>query len=266
MKTENPEVVKSIRRRTKIIVPTNDYIGRAIYFFGDLDPKVTWVCAQILRPGDVVLDIGANIGLISLTAAAIVGESGTVHSFEPQPDLADLIRRSARANGFDHLHVHCLALGSRDGAFELFVPDSNAGSASIVRRGHSGPGRSIPVHVSHAGQYLEGLNLPQIRLIKLDVEGYEQFIVKSSRDFLRRNEPNAILFELNDYNRSFSEQEIIREFVELGYQFLEIRRTLLNMRLFRIDMSRPAERYGNDILAVKSGPVSEDIMARVRAR
>ncbi|MGH7293079.1 MAG: hypothetical protein ACREJT_17790, partial [Myxococcota bacterium] len=92
-----------LRCGAQILVPLDDFVGRALWFFGDLDPKLTWICERLLRPGDTVLDIGANLGLVSLIARERVGASGAVHAFEPQPELVELIGQSARANGFDDI-------------------------------------------------------------------------------------------------------------------------------------------------------------------
>src|SRR5438067_1424811 len=87
-------VTTDLRDGSRIRVRPGDYIGRAVFFFGDLDPKLRWVFSRVLRPGDAALDIGANCGVMSLFAARLVGPAGQVHAFEPQPDLAALLRES----------------------------------------------------------------------------------------------------------------------------------------------------------------------------
>jgi FkbM family methyltransferase len=264
LENERARVMVSLDVGAKIIVPTNDFIGRAIYYFADLDPKITWVCRKLLRPGDTVIDIGANLGLVALTAAALVGERGLVHAFEPQPEFVNLLRRSARVNAFRHLRIHGVALGMEDGELELFVPRWNAGRASLVRREASG-GRGMVVPVRDAGTYLNALGFGPIRLLKIDVEGYEPYVINAAANFLSAHPPDCILFELNDYTGRFSEQEVVKQLVALDYEFLEIRRSLIRMRLFRIDMKRPRDGYGNDVLAVRRGPGSSEIVASVAA-
>src|SRR3954471_9108774 len=75
-----------------IYLKPNDLLSRVIYLFGDFDRKLSWICRRVLRPGDAVIDIGANVGVISLPCAKAVGARGAVHSFEPQPELAALLR------------------------------------------------------------------------------------------------------------------------------------------------------------------------------
>ena len=105
---------------------------------------MSWLCRNVLRRGDTAIDIGANLGLVAVIMASVVGSSGTVHAFEPQPDLASLIMRSAVLNGFDHLHVHRMALGNQDDCLELCIPYGNSGSASLIRRHSKGTTKAVP--------------------------------------------------------------------------------------------------------------------------
>src|SRR5690606_28121969 len=65
----------------------NDQTGRAVALLGDIDRKVSTVIQRFVRPGDCVLDVGANLGVMTLYAARRVGSTGLVHAFEPQTDL-----------------------------------------------------------------------------------------------------------------------------------------------------------------------------------
>ena len=94
----------------EILVSLNDYVGRAAFYVGDLDRKVSAVISQIVRPGDHVLDIGANIGVVTLQLAKLVGKSGVVHSFEPNPNIAKLLVESIERNSMENVHVHTCAL------------------------------------------------------------------------------------------------------------------------------------------------------------
>jgi FkbM family methyltransferase len=232
----------------KLYVDLSDHLGKAVYFFGDLDPKVTWAFQRLLRPGDVVLDIGANVGLMAVIAAGLVGPTGKVHAFEPQPSAVNLLRKSIYLNGLHQIEVHEVALGSADGRVQLFIPEGNAGRASITRRDRCG--REIMVSVRHAGDYLSSLNLSGVRLMKLDIEGYEGEVIRAARDFLDRQAPGFLLFEINDYSLPFSDQSIIQDLWGLGYHLYEIALTAVGARLNEVPGGRFKDRcLGHDILA-----------------
>ena len=117
-----------------LLAPLDDYVGRAAYYVGDLDRKITWLCGQIVQPGDTVLDVGANIGLVTLWLSHLVGPQGRVHAFEPQPDLQDLLQQTLERNDTKNVSLHRFALGSQPGEMELCIPDGNASRPSLVRK------------------------------------------------------------------------------------------------------------------------------------
>jgi len=225
--TEGNRVTEvNLRSGSRMLVHPDEFIGRIVYYFGDLDPRLSWVCRRVIGAGDVVIDVGANYGVISLLAADLVGPTGVVHAFEPQPQVAALLRRSAQRNAFSQLHVHQVGLSDADAELDLHIPVANLGSASLDRV--AGPGSSIKVSVRHSGTLLSELGLPAIRLLKLDVEGHEAAVLRGARGFLRRCPPDVILFESNDtlYEAGkpvpFWERDAVRELCDLGYDLVRV--------------------------------------------
>src|SRR5689334_17872742 len=80
--------IARLRNGAQALVVVDDYVGRALYLWGEHDPRITDVLDAVLSPGDTVLDIGANLGAVSLFACRRVGSTGRVHCFEPQPLVA----------------------------------------------------------------------------------------------------------------------------------------------------------------------------------
>jgi len=68
----------------EILVFPNDFIGKSVYLFGDLDPKITKILRILLSPGDTFVDIGANVGIMVLQCLPLIGMSGRVVAVEPQ--------------------------------------------------------------------------------------------------------------------------------------------------------------------------------------
>jgi FkbM family methyltransferase len=172
------------------------------------DPRMFWVIGEVggqspeariigelLAPGDTFLDIGANHGSYSLLAARRVGAGGAVLAFEPQPLLAELIRRSFAANGFSHGRVEQVALADRGGWTRLFVPRTNSGAASVHEALSPSRGASvIDVElVSLDDRLLERPPLPGRILVKLDVEGAELAVLRGARALLSRRRPPLIV-------------------------------------------------------------------------
>lgn len=215
-----------LRSGPRVLVHTDEFIGRIVFYFGELDPRISWVCRRLLRPGDVVVDIGANYGVVSLLAAQLVGNGGMVHALEPQPAVADLLRRSVAANGFGHLHVHEVALSDADGELELRIPTGNLGGASLSRPAERGS--SVMVRVRHGGTFLSELGLSRIRVLKVDIEGHEAQFLRGAHELLGDCPPDAIVFESNEAlyetggHVAFSDRAAVRQLLGLGYDMVRI--------------------------------------------
>lgn len=193
-----------------------------------------------------------------------MGASGTVHAFEPQPVMVDFIRKSLEKNACSDVVVHNIALGDKNESKDLWIPDDSSGEGTFCKIDHR-KGHTIQVLVKNATEYLTQLNLPPIRLIKIDVEGFEAEIIKSASEFFGTNRPDFILFELVGPNIAglvnhsipFFKQPVVKMLSELDYQFFDIPKSKFRMRFYPLD-SNASKWYGNDILAVQKGEIYND--------
>jgi FkbM family methyltransferase len=243
----------TLRDGSRILVNVNDVIGRTIYFCADHDPKLSWVLRRVLRPGDCCIDVGAHMGVISLQAARLVGGRGVVHAFEPQPVLAAMLNQSTAANGYAQLRVHDIALSEADGVLPLYVPrGGDTGVATFD--GEFAPGRDVVESpVRHAGEFLASLDLPPIRLLKLDIEHHEDAFFRGAAGFLERHRPDVVLFESHDRGLGFWGRFPVAALGSLGYVIYQIPKSLLAPR--PIPIAKPSDPPGRgwDFLAVRLG-------------
>lgn len=250
-----------------LLVPLDDFNGRLLYYFGGY-PDIKWVCKRILRPGDNVIDIGANLGFVTHISRQIVGTQGQVHAFEPQPQLVDLMRKSLKRNGYTDVVIHNIALGNKKKPQQFFIPIHHCGAASLITFSGSGlKTRTISVSVENAGTFLSKLGLSHLRLMKMDVEGYEAEIIEGALDFLKVTPPEAILFEIMSryHNIPFCQQPVVKLLSQLNYQFLNIPKVYFKMRLQPIESTSRSRQYGYDILAVQNGKIYSEIAKLVGA-
>jgi FkbM family methyltransferase len=244
----------------KVHADLEDYVGRAAYFVGDLDRKITWICRKLVRPGDTVLDIGANIGLVTLALAKFVGREGMVHCFEPNPSLCEQIRTTLAYNGVTQARLHEVALGDAEAMLELSIPPGNRGAASFVREQETEGAQKIRVPVRRLDQIAEEQGIQSLRLIKIDVEGYEAQVFAGADHVLGKIRPDAILFELNGTGAEpISEQPVIQLLSRYDYDFLMIPKSLLKMQLVRYRSDDQSSVQGHDFLAVRKGECFHEV-------
>jgi FkbM family methyltransferase len=179
-------------------------VGRTIWVRGDYvtEPAIRKVIETNLKQGDVFFDVGANVGFFSLLAARVVGESGDVYSFEPLPELATLLRRTAAANRLSNLHVVEAAVGQRPGTAEMAVMKDSAyshlvvGPAAEVESDHRG-WRSVSVKTVSLDDYRDRAVRKPLRLMKMDIEGAELEALDGARQLLSQTDAPDVICEVN---------------------------------------------------------------------
>lgn len=220
----------------RLLVSLEDHVGRAAFYVGDLDRKISVLIDRFVKPGETVLDIGANVGLVSLRLSKRVGSEGIVHAFEPNPSVSSRLVSSLEANGVTNVRLHQVALGDVPGILRLSVPEGNAGAASLIAGRVSGEICDVPV------KRLDDFDFGPISFVKIDVEGFEENVLRGFSRTLSSRPPRIILFEQNDPS-GFS----IRLLEEAGYRIFGVAKSLLRLGLRPVSSWNPAY---NDYLAV----------------
>jgi FkbM family methyltransferase len=203
----------------------NDYVQREI-FFGIYEEEELAVALSCLKPGDVALDIGANIGYFSLHFARRVGAEGAVHSFEPDPDVHAQLLRNRSLNGFATVIVpHQLAVADSPGqmAFHRSSPE-NAGWGSLAKFGDI-PSTEASVKVTTLDEFAEAQKLAKVALLKVDVEAYEVELLRGAQKCLQRKLFDRVLIEFNGprlADRGKTLAEFLEPFLSNGYRPVQL--------------------------------------------
>lgn len=178
--------------RYKMYVDTRD-VGVASHLMldGYWEMWNTEAIVHLVKPGMTVLDIGAHCGYFSVLLADLVGPTGRLLSFEPNPPMAELLRRTVAINGFGaRTTVHEVALGAENGVATLEVPKNEPKNAHVIQE-KGGPG-TVEVPLRRADEIADAL---EADFIKIDAEGAEQAIWQGLRNILSRNRALTILLE-----------------------------------------------------------------------
>lgn len=199
--------VKEIRRigpsLRPLVVPTRDgfaiwadpgeWVGQYIYATGRYEEDTVALMTRLLKPGDAVVDVGANIGYLTLLAARLVGPTGSVLAFEPLPKARTWLERNVALNQASQVVIRSEAVCDRAATAVLNIgPDHHTSTSSL-----------LPISEHHGQAVVSCVRLDDVltdtasvRLIKIDVEGAEHLVVEGASRTLDIHGPDVIV-ELN---------------------------------------------------------------------
>lgn len=179
-----------------LMLPTEDQ-GTLIMAMGKahLHPRVREILESNVRPGDVVVDGGSNVGFFSLVAAMRLNGSGRVISFEPNPRTFGLLRQNVAHNHLESIvRVEEKALTSSNGTFEFTASTDEPMRSSLVV--DAGPTKkTIRVSGVRLDDYVKAHNLDSVDIIKLDLEGAEPLAIEGMAKSLLS--ARLLVFEVN---------------------------------------------------------------------
>lgn len=179
-------------------------VERSIYYFGEYEAGTLNVLRKFLNEGDVFLDVGANIGFLSLAVACFVRENGLVYAVEPHPDTYQILVRNIRLNHIKNVYPMNIALGSKVSEARIYDNlDINRGSASLLRPPNMSEKMGKPVKVTTIDMLLESRQIRLPKLIKIDVEGFELEVLKGARTFLSSTQAPALCVEFSELHPTY---------------------------------------------------------------
>ena len=164
--------------------------AQAIFHSRKYEEHVRKAARENLREGDVAVDVGANIGVLTFLAASIVGKTGRVIAVEPNPDNLQLLYRGIVVNGFDNIEVLPHAASNVRSVFSLTGGTSNThliGAREPQEGGHFV--QSIVLDDALA-------DLPRLDFVKMDIEGHEPQALEGFARLIGRHRP-VLLVEFN---------------------------------------------------------------------
>ncbi|MCU0517365.1 MAG: FkbM family methyltransferase [Oscillatoria sp. Prado101] len=207
-----------------MIYNANDiYIGRSLDLYGEYSEGEVELFKQILRPGDVAVDAGANIGAHTVYFAQAVGERGAVLAFEPQRIVFQTLCANIALNSITNTYCYSVALGSTPGSIRVpplnYSQLNNFGGLAL-----GGYSAGEPVEV----RTLDSFALEKCRLIKIDVEGMELQVLQGAVKTVEKFKP--ALYVEND--RQEKAAALIRYLDSIGYAMYWHRPTYYNPNNF----------------------------------
>jgi FkbM family methyltransferase len=230
-----------------------DSVSAARVFYMDLPDwwEMNFI-KQFLKPGDLCADVGANIGAYTLLAASLVGGEGKVAAFEPDPRNAGKLRYQVQRNALTQVELVEAAVGSEEGEVRFF------GGHDVVNNVKYGEGGNLRVSATTLDRFYSERGKPIF--IKVDVEGFEQAVVKGAKGLMSTGFPLVWQLEVGVRPDAygFSDAELAALLRSNGYEFYRYNvRAKLLIRCGEEHWSQE-----ENVLAIRN---HEQVMARLQA-
>ncbi len=200
----------TICRHGPMLYNRNDqYVGASLRKYGEFSPGESDVFRAFIRPGDVVVEVGANIGAHTVELSRLVVPGGAVHAFEPQRVVFQTLCANVALNGCPNVFTHQAAIGAAPGEILVpFLPPSLPNNFGGLSLQGSKRGERVPLLT------LDTLGLTACRFLKLDCEGMETEALRGGANMVRALRP--IMYVEND--RQDRSAELIGLLLAWNYQ------------------------------------------------
>ena len=174
-----------------------------------------------VNKGDIVIDIGANIGYYTLMFAKLVGGTGKIYAFEPDPKNFSILEKNIQVNGYNNIILEKKAVSNKLGKSTFYVSENSAGSSmhkpnNVVDQ--------IYVDLITLDNYFE-VNTITPDFVKIDIEGYELNALKGMESILQSSDKTKIMIEYNPLTKkelNSDPMDSLTFLSELGFKFKDL--------------------------------------------
>jgi len=180
------------------------------------------VVKHLVKPGQQVADVGANVGVYTVYLAGLVGEAGHVHAIEPIPETFGVLQYVVRKQKWPHITLYNCAISDTAGSVRMVVPNSEDGTpnyymAHLTSAAAQEDKSQLVVEVQALSLDLL-LVEPIISFIKCDVEGHELACIRGAQAIIRRSRPAWFIEVSGDPDQTGSNaQRVLDTMSAAGY-------------------------------------------------
>ena len=233
----------------------NDFLGAALFYDGFENTERSFA-ERFLRPGMIVLDVGAHHGYYTLLASRKVGLGGLVLAIEPSPRERERLRLHLRINRCRNVQVEGRAIGESGGEAELYlIRGTETGCNSLRTPNVAQDTERVSVSIESLDRVLQDHGIERVDFIKLDVEGAELSALKGARQLLSKEPRPVILAEVQDIRTGpwgYRASEVVRYLSSANYHWF---RPLADGSLEGLDAT--LEEYDGNFVAIPEERIAQ---------
>lgn len=206
----------------KVKLNPQEALTLGIAHLGTINKYETKILKTIIKPGDVVIDIGTYVdGWYTLLAAKLTGNKGHVYAFEPHPIYYQRLKENVRLNRLTNVTLEHLGIFNKNGSSTFYEAQfgSSIIKSQVVAMTKIKP-KEITIQTTTLDTYIKAKNIRYVSLIKIDVEGAEMSVLKGGERLLRsKNAPDLVVevFDIQLRRGGSSEAKLLSYLKRLGY-------------------------------------------------
>lgn len=219
---DNNKIQYKISERVNINLYKDSVLSRLI-FEGNFELDEINFVKNTLKKGDVFIDIGANIGLFSLIGAEIVGNEGKVICYEPSPNTFNRLKENIVLNQFTNIVHNNIGISDKKSVLKLNISENGHDAWDTFANNVDSTTyqKTADINVNTLDDEISELDIKKIKLIKIDVEGWEKFVLLGAKNVLNNFSP-ILLVEFTQANTQaagYNVLEIYDIMTNLGYKW-----------------------------------------------
>lgn len=193
------KIVWRLTRSNRILIQGHDLLldpGDSLGLSsGDYEPEERRWYESVLKSGDFVVEVGANIGYFTTILARAVGPNGRVIAYEPDPQVARILQRNVTHNGYQNVTVRTVAVADRSGSMTFYRSTRNRGDNRLFSHGRDAGSFQVPTVTLDQDLTAQFGLRRRVDLLKMDIQGAEPLAVDGLRQGLTTAPPKRILME-----------------------------------------------------------------------
>jgi FkbM family methyltransferase len=225
------------------------------------EPDEVALVKHYVQPGDVVIDVGANIGYYTLLFAQLVGIEGWVFAFEPEPDNFTILQQNIQLNQYHNISLVQKALSAENKTTKLFLCNENKGMHRLY------PSVCCAENINVNSVRLDD-ELPSwvqhVNFIKMDIEGAEYLALLGMQDLIRHYKP-YLLTEFSPaalFEAGVDATQYIKLLLDLGFVLYDVKLQPIDLRQLYADL-RIVELVMRDLLPQLSNKSMPEVVQQV---
>ncbi|MGB5156922.1 FkbM family methyltransferase [Desulfobacterium sp. N47] len=186
---QKTSIKELVRTESNLLIPVDsaETATSRVQMRGSIDPGMEWIIRRYVKKNTTAVDIGANLGLLSLVMADQAGDDGAVYSIEPNINLHQYIKTLFHLNSLNNINLVSCACSDKEGSAR-FAIDSSDHTMSMISDSGEYEIKTLPLDI-----ILNGNNKP-VSFIKIDVEGHEPSVMIGAKNTILKHKP-ALVFE-----------------------------------------------------------------------